>query len=302
MKAIDALWKCSPEEVVKKSGPTVTFCGICIQRKEDGYFIHQRPYIKDLLKKYRLEECNATKIILDKESDDADKSEEEETEEWKQWKESPEFTMKVREAQKIAGEVLWLTTRTRPDLCYPIQKMTSISTRNPEKALKYGFRMLRYLKGTENHGLKYVDAEATKGKFKEQSKDWPAEVYKEGTVCVWTDSSFAPQKNKKCQGALVVTQIGSPIFWKCGVQALIATSTAESELQMLVKGSLAAQNVGMMVKEMLKPIKKKERRLETIKELEEREEFAEDTRDEDQSEEPDVLCVDNKAATQILDQ
>ena len=117
---------------------------------------------------------------------------------------------------------------------------------------------------------------------------------------VWSDSSFASQKLQKSQGALVVTQVGSPIFWKCGVQALIATSTAESELQMLVEGSLAAQNVGMMVKEMLKPIKKKEQRLETIKELEEREEFAEDTRNEDHSEEPDVLCVDNKAATQIL--
>ena len=85
---------------------------------------------------------------MDKESDDADKTEEEETEEWLQWKESPEFVVKVRKAQKIAGEILWLTTRTRPD-CYPIQKMTSAATKDPEQEIKFGYRMLRYLKGTE---------------------------------------------------------------------------------------------------------------------------------------------------------
>ena len=30
MKEIDRVWKCSPEEVVKKGGQTVSFCGICI--------------------------------------------------------------------------------------------------------------------------------------------------------------------------------------------------------------------------------------------------------------------------------
>ena len=88
----------SPEEVVKENSPPVNFCGICIEKMKDGYFIHQKPYIKDLLKKYRPEDCNATKIILDKDSEEGEKNlEEEETEEWIIWKESPEFLKKVRE-------------------------------------------------------------------------------------------------------------------------------------------------------------------------------------------------------------
>ena len=79
--------------------------------------------------------------------------------------------MKVREAQNVAGEILWLTTRTRPDLCYPIQKMTSVATKDPIKALKYGSRMLRYLKGTEHFGLKYLDHEGTKRKHEEHMED-----------------------------------------------------------------------------------------------------------------------------------
>ena len=116
MKKVDEIWKCSPE-VVKEHSPPVNFCGICIEKMKHGNFIHQKPYIKDLLKKNRLEDGNATKIILDKDSEEGEKDlDQEETEEWTSWKESPEFLKKVREAQKLAGEVSWLTTRTRPDL------------------------------------------------------------------------------------------------------------------------------------------------------------------------------------------
>jgi hypothetical protein len=298
MKEIDRTWKCSPEEVDKKGGPIVSFCGICIEEIDKGFFIHQGPYIRDLLKKHRLEACTATKILLDKETEDADKGEEDD-EEAERWKASPEFLSKVREAQRIAGEVLWVTTRTRPDLCYPIQRMTSLATKDPIKALKYGSRMLRYLKGTEHFGLKYLDQESTKKKYEEYKEDWPEETFEEERVCVWTDSSYASQSNSKSQGALVVTHTGSPVFWKCGTQALIATSTAESELQMMVEGGLAAQNIGMLIKEVLKPNKIKEVQKESIEEFQKREEFAiEEPRDENEKE--DVLCIDNKAATQIL--
>ena len=43
------------------------------------------------------------------------------------------------------------------------------------------------------------------------------------------------------------------MFWKCARQALTALSTAEAELQMLCEGSLATRNVGMLMKEMMKP-------------------------------------------------
>jgi hypothetical protein len=72
---------------------------------------------------------------------------------------------------------------------------------------------------------------------------------------------------------------------------------------MLIEGSLAAQNIGMLVKEMRRPKFRRERKgIETIQELQDREEFAEEPDDEDSDEEfeEDLLCVDNKAATQIL--
>ena len=59
------------EEVVREGGKGASFCGIVIEEITDGYFLHQRPYTKELIKKLKLGDCNATKIILDKESEDA---------------------------------------------------------------------------------------------------------------------------------------------------------------------------------------------------------------------------------------
>ena len=92
----------------------------------------------------------------------------------------------------------------------------------------------------------------------------------------------------------------APVYWKCARQALIAMSTAESELQMLCEGSLATRNVGMLIKEMMKPMKEIPETKETIKELDEREEFALDEEQKIDQGEEDLLLVDNKAATLIL--
>ena len=73
---------------------------------------------------------------------------------------------------------------------------------------------------------------------------------------------------------MVLTHCMAPVYWKCARQALIAMSTAESELQMLCEGSLATRNVGMLIKEMTKPMKEVLETEETIHELNEREEFA----------------------------
>ena len=72
-KAIDNTWKCSAEEVVLEGGKGVSFCGIVFEKIQSGYFVRRRPYTKELLKKHNLDECNATKIILDRESDAEDR-------------------------------------------------------------------------------------------------------------------------------------------------------------------------------------------------------------------------------------
>ena len=68
---------------------------------------------------------------------------------------------------------------------------------------------------------------------------------------------------------------------------------------MLCEGSLTTKNVGMLMKEMTRPMKDFKERRETIQQLRDKEDFQADE-DEPVEGEEDVLLVDNKAATLIL--
>ena len=49
--------------------------------------------------------------------------------------------------------------------------MCSLATKNPVKAVQYGVRTLRYLKGTKDYGFKYLTKEDTITKHEEFSSD-----------------------------------------------------------------------------------------------------------------------------------
>ena len=61
----------------------------------------------------------------------------------------------VRRVQKLAGSLIWLSTRTRPDISYAQSRISSMSTKAPTRALEEGLRVLRYLQGTKDIGLHY---------------------------------------------------------------------------------------------------------------------------------------------------
>ena len=61
----------------------------------------------------------------------------------------------VLRAQKLAVSFIWLSTRTRPDICYAQSRISSMATKAPKAALLEGFRVLRYLQGTKEVGLHF---------------------------------------------------------------------------------------------------------------------------------------------------
>ena len=84
-----------------------------------GFGIHQCPYVSDLLKSWGMSECRRATTIGSHDS-------------WKQ----QEFAVEVLEqiplhsdvrlAQKCAGAMLWLFTRSRPDLSCRVSRMASL--------------------------------------------------------------------------------------------------------------------------------------------------------------------------------
>ena len=100
-------WSMSAPEYATVGGQSMRFLGIEIQRLGDGsYFLHQECYAREIID--RRAGCTSSPFI---------KIPEEPQEE------QAVSLPKIRQAQKITGELLWLSGKTRPDLSWAIMKM-----------------------------------------------------------------------------------------------------------------------------------------------------------------------------------
>ena len=59
----------------------------------------------------------------------------------------------VKEAQRIIGELVWVSTRTRPDLSHAINKLASMITKDPQQVIEPSKNVWYYFAGTIDHGL-----------------------------------------------------------------------------------------------------------------------------------------------------
>ncbi|CAE7312608.1 TY5A, partial [Symbiodinium sp. KB8] len=99
--AIKAKWRISEPEYADL-GKSVTFCGFEIQQKGDGLHVGQSKYVQSLLDKYP-EIQGTTMCPYAKENEIIETK--------------PNASLeKLRRAQALVGEMLWLATRTRVDL------------------------------------------------------------------------------------------------------------------------------------------------------------------------------------------
>ena len=140
----------------------------------------------------------------------------------------------VKEAQKRVGELMWLMSRTRPDIQYVVALMASTVTRSPQMVNKIGQRLLDYLNETIGYRIKLNGYEDADG----------------GMLNVFTDSSFAPSGGRS-HGASAVFLGNSPLTWRSSRQPLVTLSTAESELIEGIEGTLLAMFTRGVLQELL---------------------------------------------------
>ena len=125
----------------------------------------------------------------------------------------------VRRAQALVGELLWLSGRTRPDLCYGVSIMGRLVTKAPTKVLEWGAHVLGYLQSTVDYELRY-----TKQVIEPSFDDCAAA--KKPCLKVYSDASHGPQGGRGQQG-LLVTYNGSPVQWESKQQPFTTLSSAE---------------------------------------------------------------------------
>ena len=210
-------WECSEPEVVD-DGRGARFLGMEVEKTNGGYSLSQRGYLQDLLREYAIKDHALLPVPKEWCSVDQDEEQVEESD--------------IKAAQSCVGALLWLSQRTRPDLSYAVALMGSWATKRPVLVGKMARRVMAYLNSTQDLRLYY--------EFLDQG-------YTE--IATYTDASFAPQAEKSVGAAVVLVQ-GCAVAWRTGKQKMIATSSAEAELQAAAEGAQMMISIAALLKDM----------------------------------------------------
>ena len=185
---------------IKDLGPIKDYLGIDIDLNSDkGYIkLSQANYIKKVLAKYSMENCNPistpldSKIKLEPNKEQASRDE-------------------IKWFQGIIGSLLYITLGTRPDLAYSVIKLARYASNPSNNHIILVKRILRYLKATIDYNIIYNKSSTR-------------------YISGYCDSDYAGDiATAKSTLGWIFLIAGSPISWKSKLQTIIAQSTTEAE-------------------------------------------------------------------------
>ncbi|CAE7345993.1 GIP [Symbiodinium necroappetens] len=213
-------WKCSSLQWMAEE--YLRFLGVELRLMGNGIHVSQAGYIRDLLRQHGVPEKPGSLTVPC-------------AREWLQDEEShmevkPAEEAVIRLAQQATGEILWLSTKSRPELSHPVACMASRATRNPAKVLEIAKRVMNYLSKTVEYGLHYVKDE------------------EETLLTVYSDASYAPGGGRSF-GCIMAQVAGMPVCWKAAKQPIATLSDAEAEMYKAVSSVQLGLDVEAMLNE-----------------------------------------------------
>ena len=226
LRAIRSLWTCSEEQRSTKG--RVIFCGLEIDQNPETkeLEIHQSSYIRAL--EARHGPLRSAVLPMFKDED-----EEEET----------SLDM-IREAQGLAGELTWISCRSRPDVSFSVSKIARMLSKRPSAAIKAAKQVIGYLLHTRAYCLRYggpTDPELEGHLLRKRGME---------VVETFTDASFGVESGRS-QSGVVVAVGGCVVGWLSLTQPFTTLSTCESELIAACEGLTLTQALLPLWAEML---------------------------------------------------
>lgn len=177
-------------------GEMTYFLGLQINQNKDGIFISQVKYVKEILKKFMMEDCKPVgtpmivgcKLSKEDESDDVDQ----------------------KLYRSMIGSLLYLTA-TRPDILHSVCMVARFQSSPKENHMIAVKRILRYLKGTMELGLNYSRS-------------------KRAELTAFSDADWAgdiDERKSTSGGAFFLGE--NLVAWHSKKQESVSLSTAEAE-------------------------------------------------------------------------
>jgi len=131
----------------------------------------------------------------------------------------------LKEYPEITGSLTWLASRSRPDIALAASKLSRYVSNPGPQHLTAARRVLRYLKGTINYGIRLSASDSLDLKL-------------------YADAAFADDPDTSWSTAgYCLLAAGGPIFAKSGRQKIVCTSTTDAEFINLTPAVKAAENV-----------------------------------------------------------
>ena len=226
--AVQERWKTSMPEWFSET--SLTFCGMELSRHTNGYRMCQTAYVRELLGRYGVEEFASTPIT--------------------RWTEPevgpPPEAEAVKEAQAMTGALLWLSTRTRPDLAYVVSRCGQQATKCPSVSVSLGKQALAYLRSTLDFGIDVPFAIGST--FSDHGL--LALPRTERVLELYTDASHSPCGGRSIQGIFLLWR-GVPVMWESSRQSFVTLSSAEAELVTMIAGVQVAEAVQPLISELI---------------------------------------------------
>ena len=183
---------------MKDLGELRYFLGVNVVQGNDKIVIHQSPYTKALLNRFNFENANPVSTPVDVSTVLEPRSDE-------------DISFDTELYQSAVGSLLYLCTKTRPDIAFAVCNVAKYSSKPNCKHWTAVKRIFRYLRGTCDQGIVY-DKSMTKECVGYSDADWAGD-----------------RSDRKSTSGYCFTFGSGLISWRTNKQTCVALSTAESE-------------------------------------------------------------------------
>ena len=229
LASLRKMWKTTDPQFLSLDAD-LPFLGVSIRMTKAGILLHQHHYTQDLLHNH------SSHISARKRNTSGEPTHFQKDPPLPPDPTNSEHQRWIKIGQKMLGGLLWLSTRTRPDLAFAVSSAAQVLTKDIE-LLKVKLRhLLQYLSTTQTLALLYPyprDREMT-------------------DFAVFSDSSFAPSGKHSQSGYTIHLSFANTrhlIHWQSLRESKIAESSAEAELYALATARKFARNFRLLIQE-----------------------------------------------------
>ena len=160
----------------------------------------------------------------------------------------------LTQCRKYIGQMMWLTTRTRPDIAACLGILASMMVRRPKEVKNHLVCLWRYLWTTKDHAMCTLPSPDAARKIvldnrpegmPSSARDGPLSCSSPLAVQTYCDASFDPGGGRSRTGILVLlvdqkTNRASALLWQSRRQTLTALSAPEAEVVALSEALMPA--------------------------------------------------------------